>query len=203
MLYQYTGEQIGVKWDGGDSESGIADYQFAAAGFVSPDGMSDDNGALLAPESTHKQNYVVSIRVGAIEDAPRIYYRITAKNKSAWPLLPSYDRCCFYANLTCLSCMLTSYQLSKRSRVRAQALSTIYLGPIIVDRDPPVALIAAPAFVVAQTSTGLGVSWPVASFSAPESGICLLEWCLGESSRTIPRARPSLLVRALSIVAPD
>ena len=70
-----------MKWAGGDPESGIADYQFAVCGTVLPDGSADDNAALLTPESTHRQNYYQSLRVGAIEGAVQIYYRIEAKNK--------------------------------------------------------------------------------------------------------------------------
>ena len=50
-------------------------------GNVLPDGSADDNAALLTPESTHRQNYYQSLRVGAIEGAVQIYYRIEAKNK--------------------------------------------------------------------------------------------------------------------------
>lgn len=80
-MYQYFAESVGLKWAGGDAESGIADYEVAGVQYVSPDGLSDDNGALLAPESTHRQNYFHSVRVGAIGDAPHMYYRIRAVNK--------------------------------------------------------------------------------------------------------------------------
>jgi hypothetical protein len=56
-------EAIGLQWNGGDAESGIADYEVAVCGYVSPDGSTDDNGALLVPESTHKQNFFVTVRL--------------------------------------------------------------------------------------------------------------------------------------------
>lgn len=83
QLFQYYSESIGLKWEGGDAESGIADYEVAGVEYVSPDGLSDDNGALMMPESTHRQNYFHSVRVGAIGDAPHMYYRIRAVNKYA------------------------------------------------------------------------------------------------------------------------
>lgn len=83
ILYQYTSEALGVKWAGGDPESGIADYRFGVCGYVSTDGTSDDESALLSPVSTHRQNYYVSLRAeDAMSDSSSIYYRIEAKNKS-------------------------------------------------------------------------------------------------------------------------
>ncbi len=49
--------------------------------WVAPDGSSDDGGALLAPTSTHKQNYFRSLRVGALDSVPYFYYRIVGTNK--------------------------------------------------------------------------------------------------------------------------
>ena len=80
---QYFGESVSLLWNGGDPESGIADYEVAAMAYVGYSGgaIVDDDGALLLPESTHKQNWFKAVRVGAIDGAPRLFYRITAANK--------------------------------------------------------------------------------------------------------------------------
>jgi hypothetical protein len=71
---------VGLLWAGGDNESGIADYEVAAMAWVAPDGSSDDGGTIIAYQSTHKQNYFRSIRVGAIDSVPYVYFAVQATN---------------------------------------------------------------------------------------------------------------------------
>jgi hypothetical protein len=158
-LYQYYTNVVGLLWAGGDNESGIADYQIAAMASVSADGSVDDGGALMAFTPTHKQNYFQDVRVGAIDTVPFMYYCIQASN-----------RCVFNAQF-----------FHGLTLCRAQSQSKIYIGPIVVDNDPPVSQISTSSdFSIIQTSTLLTISWQSPAFSSPRSTLCVIEWCLGE-----------------------
>lgn len=162
-LYQFNTEKLALLWSGGDAESDIDSYEVSALDNIgyAGNGTVLEGNVVLAPDTTHKQNYYFNTRVGALTDASSAYYRITATNK-------------------------------------AQMDSTMYIGPIVVDRRAPTVLVTANNIVLQQHSFIINASWPTMNntFGAPISGICTLSWCLGASAQLCDTV-PWTLVRPL------
>ena len=102
--------------------------------------------------------WLTQVREGAIDDEPRIYYRIRAIN-------------------------------------RAQAISSVYLGPITVDAAPPVPFAPASSITFASNSTHFVANWPAALFQTSPSGLCRIDVCFGVCSFHI--RMPDLFLLAL------
>ncbi len=82
-FYQFNSEKLALLWSGGDSESGIDSYEVSVLDNLryAANGTVLEGNVLLAPDTTHKQNYYFNTRVGALTDASSAFYRITATNK--------------------------------------------------------------------------------------------------------------------------